>query len=80
MCPIRSTERRAHGAGPGYGRGDWIRTSDFLLPKQALYQAELRPETDYVAAGNVAADNVAENLGLAALRDKPKRTGGATAA
>jgi hypothetical protein len=33
-----------------------------------------------VAAGNVAADNVAENLGLAALRDKPKRTGGATAA
>ena len=25
------------------GRGDWIRTNDLLLPKQALYQAELRP-------------------------------------
>jgi hypothetical protein len=24
-------------------RGDRIRTCDFLLPKQALYQAELRP-------------------------------------
>lgn len=27
------------------GRGDWIRTSDILLPKQALYQAELHPAT-----------------------------------
>ena len=26
------------------GRDDWIRTSDFLHPMQALYQAELRPE------------------------------------
>lgn len=26
------------------GRGGEIRTHDFLLPKQALYQAELRPE------------------------------------
>ncbi len=26
------------------GRGGQIRTDDFLLPKQALYQAELRPE------------------------------------
>src|SRR5437588_8733481 len=25
-------------------RGDWIRTSDLLLPKQALYRAKLRPE------------------------------------
>lgn len=25
------------------GRGGQIRTDDFLLPKQALYQAELRP-------------------------------------
>jgi hypothetical protein len=25
------------------GRGDWIRTSDLLLPKQALYRAKLRP-------------------------------------
>lgn len=24
-------------------RGDWIRTSDLLLPKQARYQATLRP-------------------------------------
>ncbi len=27
------------------GRGGGIRTRDFLLPKQALYQAELRPVT-----------------------------------
>ena len=27
------------------GRGDRIRTCDFLLPKQALYQAELHPES-----------------------------------
>jgi len=27
------------------GRGGQIRTDDFLLPKQALYQAELRPAT-----------------------------------
>ena len=26
------------------GRGERVRTSDILLPKQALYQAELRPE------------------------------------
>ena len=38
--------QRGHTPGKwsrGDGRGDWIRTSDFLLPKQALYQAELRP-------------------------------------
>ena len=28
------------------GRDGEIRTHDFLLPKQALYQAELRPETE----------------------------------
>ena len=27
-----------------FNRGDWIRTSDLLLPKQALYRAKLRPE------------------------------------
>lgn len=26
------------------GRGGQIRTDDFMLPKQALYQAELHPE------------------------------------
>ncbi len=26
------------------GRGDWIRTSDLLLPKQTRYQAALRPD------------------------------------
>lgn len=30
---------------PGDGRDGQIRTDDFLLPKQALYQAELRPVT-----------------------------------
>ncbi len=27
------------------GRGDWIRTSDLLVPNQALYQTEPRPDT-----------------------------------
>ena len=31
----------------GSGRGDWIRTSDFHLPKMALYQAELRPDEPF---------------------------------
>ena len=26
------------------GRGDWIRTSDLLLPKQARYQTALHPD------------------------------------
>ena len=43
----RGDRRSADGPGADGrgtdGRGDWIRTSDFLLPKQALYQAELRP-------------------------------------
>ena len=30
---------------PLYGRGGWIRTNDFLLPKQTLYQTELRPDS-----------------------------------
>ena len=30
------------------GRDERIRTSDFLHPMQALYQAELRPETPIV--------------------------------
>src|SRR5262249_3472192 len=29
---------------PRVGRGERIRTSDILLPKQALYQAEPRPD------------------------------------
>ena len=28
------------------GRGDWIRTSDPLLPKQMRYQAALRPDSE----------------------------------
>ena len=27
-----------------FGRGEWIRTTDLLVPNQALYQAEPRPE------------------------------------
>ncbi len=36
------------------GRGDWIRTSDFLLPKQARYQAALHPVARPVARRAVA--------------------------
>lgn len=33
------------------GRGDMIRTRDILVPNQALYQTELRPDydTDYIS-------------------------------
>ena len=27
-----------------YGRGDWIRTSDLLVPNQTRYQTALHPE------------------------------------
>ena len=36
--------KSAQGRFEFYGRGDRIRTYDILLPKQALYQTELRPE------------------------------------
>ena len=39
-CKRKSKMKRQVGSG----RGDWIRTSDFHLPKMALYQAELRPD------------------------------------
>jgi hypothetical protein len=44
----------------GRGRGERIRTSDILLPKQALYQAEPRPgpATPRVLAGSGGPRNV----------------------
>ena len=30
------------------GRGDWIRTSDPLRPRQVRYQAALRPDSDFL--------------------------------
>lgn len=45
---------------PQSGRGDWIRTSDPLLPKQMRYQAALRPEARrivYVSRGVRAIEN-----------------------
>src|SRR5271166_4084429 len=44
---------------PGGGRGERIRTSDILLPKQALYQAEPRPATR-IAAGSSRFEGVAQ--------------------
>ena len=45
---LRSKQRVGQGIPPPHlrfsGRGDWIRTSDPLLPKQMRYQAALRPE------------------------------------
>ena len=35
----------------GGDRGGRIRTDDFLLPKQALYQAELHPEAQCSISG-----------------------------
>ena len=34
------------------GRGDWIRTSDLLLPKQTLYQAEPHPARRHGSPGD----------------------------
>ena len=31
------------------GRGDWIRTSDPLRPRQVRYQAALRPDSNSLA-------------------------------
>ena len=33
------------GSHPDNGRGDWIRTSDFFVPNEALYQAEPHPDS-----------------------------------
>ena len=38
-------ENRKRGEKERNGRGGRIRTCDILLPKQARYQAALRPET-----------------------------------
>ena len=32
-----------------FGRGEWIRTTGLLVPNQALYQAEPRPESFSIA-------------------------------
>ncbi len=36
------------------GRGDWIRTSDLMLPKHAHYQAVLHPDLFRAGAELVA--------------------------
>ena len=43
-APGHGTIGKAGDISLRIGRGDWIRTNDPLLPKQALYQAELRPD------------------------------------
>src|SRR5437867_3294405 len=45
--------RRSCRSGGMDGRGEWIRTTDPLLPKQMRYQAALRP-VGYLRAGIVA--------------------------
>src|SRR4051812_42059751 len=40
---LRNASAR-QGTDDDIGRGDWIRTSDPLLPKQMRYQAALRPD------------------------------------
>ena len=32
-----------------FGRGEWIRTTGLLVPNQALYQAEPRPEVAIIS-------------------------------
>jgi L-seryl-tRNA(Ser) seleniumtransferase len=52
------------------GRGERIRTSDFLDPNQALYQAEPRPETISLACCNPIAQ-LASIIGVSELRELP---------
>ena len=42
-CQYESQSPERQDKAKADGRGDWIRTSDILLPKQALYQTELLP-------------------------------------
>src|SRR3989304_3153048 len=49
------------------GRGDWIRTSDPLLPKQMRYQAALRPDfIDHTPGGETTLRLQASGLRLQA--------------
>ena len=40
----RSPDSQAFKNAKNFGRGDWIRTSDPLRPRQVRYQAALRPD------------------------------------
>jgi hypothetical protein len=63
--PRRKRSRRATEGG----RGDWIRTSDLLLPKQALCHAELRPDRFGLYTQTQAQSSIlAEGARLARLR------------
>ena len=50
-------------------RGDWIRTSDLLLPKQARYRATLRPETTFPS---YYAQPISRNAGNNARNARPR--------
>jgi hypothetical protein len=60
----------------GAGRGERIRTSDILLPKQALYQAEPRPAADDGAV--VEGSPHLRNPPIARATDAASATAGAT--
>ena len=48
-----------------FGRGDWIRTSDPLRPRQVRYQAALRPDLSTVAYGKADSEDLPSYPGLA---------------
>ena len=54
QVPQDGARRRAEGVTPllpqalKSGRGDWIRTSDPLRPRQVRYQAALRPDSSAI--------------------------------
>ncbi len=56
------------------GRGNWIRTSDLVVPNHALYQAELCPEVLYASGspGGVLGPHRSRRsaLALLAMRDR----------
>jgi hypothetical protein len=61
------------------GRGDTIRTCDILLPKQALYRAELRPdEAAIIARGGSLTDPRGRLLRLVGLHGRCQTLGALT--
>ena len=53
---------RAGGLPGGAGRGERIRTSDIVLPKHALYQTELHPETRQIPMPFLVSPQVAKSF------------------
>jgi hypothetical protein len=55
-----------------FGRGDWIRTSDPLRPRQVRYQAALRPDKLHIIPWQRSERRASERFDVSASRRKSK--------